>query len=71
MVNRKHYVIFFENDQLIHTTPMDWARNNPEAFPKYNFDVEMPTPNKISSYLVKELSFTRIENENCVVTIQL
>jgi len=70
-MNRKHYVIYFENEILIETTPKDWAREHPEDFPEYNFEEKMPTSDKISAHLIKEFGFTRIESENRVITIQL
>ena len=70
-MNRKHYVIYFENDTLIETTPKEWARANPELFSEYNFSNQMPTTDAISAYLVKNLNFTRIENVTRVITIEL
>ena len=71
MMNRKNFVIYFENDQLIYSTTKDWARQHDEEFPNFNFDVKMPTTDEISIHLVKNHGYTRIENENRVVTIQL
>jgi hypothetical protein len=70
-MNRRHYVIYFDDELLIETTPKDWARENENLFPDYNFDVEMPTSNKIESYLVAEKGFTRIESKNRVITLEL
>lgn len=71
MKNRNHYVIYFEKDQIITTTPKDWARLNEDKFPSYNFSEKMPTTDEISAFIVKNYGYTRIENENRVITIQL
>lgn len=71
-MNRKHYVIYFdENKQIIYTTPKEWAREHEEEFEGYNFKIKMPTTDKISAYLVANYGYTRIESQNIVVTIQL
>jgi hypothetical protein len=71
-MNRKHYVIYFDdNKQLIYTTPKDWARDHENEFPDYNFEIALPTTDKISAYLISNYGFTRIESQNVVITIQL
>ena len=71
MKNRNHYVIYFEKDKLIQTTPKDWARNHKDEFKKFDFVKSVPTTDVISAYLIKKYGFTRIESENRVITIQL
>lgn len=70
-MNRKHYVIFFENEELIQTTPKDWAREHEDEFPNFNFNEKMPTTDQISAHLVQNYGYTRIEGRNRVVTIEL
>lgn len=71
-MNRKHYVINFdENKQLFYTTPKDWAREHEDEFQDYDFEIEMPTTDVISAYLVATYGYTRIESQNIVITIQL
>lgn len=70
-MNRKHFVIYFEKEQLISTVPKDWARLHEDEFPKFNFENKMPTTDEISAHLIKNYGFTRIENEHRVITIQL
>lgn len=71
MKNRSHHVIYFDSNQLIHTTPKEWARQHEGEFSKFDFKKKMPTTDVISDYLIKKHGFTRIESENRVITIHL
>lgn len=60
-MNRKHYVIYFDENRQLHlTTPKDWARQHADEFEAYNFAVKMPTTDFISSYIIDNHDFTRI-----------
>lgn len=68
-MNRKHFVIYLLNNEIITTTPKDWSRANENHFQDFNFmnGNNTPTTDVIESYLILNLGFTRVENDNAVV----
>lgn len=72
-MNRKHIIIYYENNRLIETTPRNWARLNQGYFPNYTFLNSNSTPvsEAVNNVLVNQLGFTRIENEEKVICFKL
>jgi len=68
-INKKHLIIFNNNGIIALTTPKDWARGNQQCFPDYNFsDSEnTPTVDLIEKFLMEEMNFTKITDENVVI----
>ncbi|WP_418510391.1 hypothetical protein [Corallibacter sp.] len=67
---RRHYVIYFDEDNnLIHTTPRQWAMANQGLFPNYSFLYNnIPVTETINNYLIQH-GFQRIESETRVILI--
>ena len=71
-MNRRHYVIYFdENNNLIQTTPRQWANENQGFFDNYNFidNDNKPVTETINNFLVEHKGFQRIESETRVICI--
>lgn len=68
-INRKHFLIFNNNGVVAVTTPKDWARGNQQCFPDYNFSnsESTPTVDLIEKFLIEEMNFTKITDENVVM----
>lgn len=72
-MNKRHFVVYFENNVAITKTSKDWARENQEHFPNYSFinsDNE-PTSNAIDLYLVDKLGFTLVSDDEKFVCYKL
>lgn len=70
-MNKKHYVIFFEDERAKTLLSKDWARNNQHCFPEYDFNSKAPTSNTIDHYLVENLGFTLISDNEKFVCFKL
>jgi hypothetical protein len=72
-MNRKHIVLFYDGDNLIETTPRNWARNNQSYFSNYTFENSDSTPvsEAVNIVLVNQLGFVRIENNVKVICFKL
>lgn len=72
-MNRKHFVVFYDGEVLVETTPRNWARLNQVFFPNYTFENNDTTPvsEAVNTFLVTQLGFTRIENDEKVVCFKL
>jgi hypothetical protein len=68
-VNRKHFIIFNNNGVISSTTPKDWARGNQSLFENYDFtdSDNTPTVNVIEQFLIDNLGFHRMENDEMVI----
>ena len=66
-INKKHFIIFNNNGVISASTPKDWARANQILFPNYNFVNRTPTINVIEKYLIDNLKFHKVENEEVVI----
>ena len=66
-INKKHFIIFNNNGVISASTPKDWARANQILFPNYNFVNHTPTINVIEKYLIDNLKFHKVENEEVVI----
>ena len=72
-MNKKHHTIYFdENNNLIHTTPKEWARANRDCFGKYNFlnNENTPVTETINRFLIENRGFNRIESATRVICIK-
>jgi hypothetical protein len=67
--NKKHFIIFNNGGVISSTTPKDWARANQTAFPRKDFSDSdnTPTVDVIEEYLVSELHFGRLANDEVVI----
>ncbi|MDD2674213.1 MAG: hypothetical protein PHF81_04980 [Flavobacterium sp.] len=73
-MNKKHYVIYFDENEnkAVTKKSIDWARDNQDYFkPKYNFIDKLPTPNKIDHFLVDELGYTLVSDDEKFVCFKL
>jgi hypothetical protein len=66
-MNKKHYVIFFENGKAVTMTSKEWADNNKNCFKNSFIGNDIPTSNEIDRFLVNERGFTLVaDNEKFV-----
>ncbi len=72
-MNKRHYVVYFDEitNQAITKTSRDWARDNQDYFPNYNFINNSPTPNEIDHRLVSEYGYTLISDDEKFVCFKL
>ena len=68
-MNKHHYVVYFENGVAITKTSKEWARDNQEHFQNYN-NIK-PTSNEIDHYLVDNLGFSLIADDEKFVCFKL
>lgn len=72
MMNKKHYVVYFENGKAITKTSKEWSEDNQECFPKFTFIGEnKPTSDAIDKYLVSENGFTLTSDNEKFVCYKL
>jgi hypothetical protein len=69
MMNKKHFVIYFENGKAITKTSREWAEENQECFP--NYVNKTPTSNEIDRYLVDKLGYSLTSDEERFVCFKL
>ncbi len=73
-MNKKHYVIYFDEktNQAITKTSREWTFENQIHFqPQYNFIDITPTSNKIDHFLVDELGYTLISDDEKFICFKL
>ena len=72
-MNRPHFLIYYSNNVLTQTTPKDWARVNSQYFPHHNFmnANNTPTTDVIEAYLVTNLDFTMLANNEIVICYKI
>ena len=71
-MNKRHYVVYFENEVAITKTSREWARENQGHFKNFNFiNNNEPTSNIIDHYLVDNLGFTLISDDEKFVCFKL
>ncbi|WP_291098488.1 MULTISPECIES: hypothetical protein [unclassified Flavobacterium] len=72
-MNKKHYVIYFDENinQAVTKTSREWARDNQNHFPDYDFIESIPTSNTIDHFLVDELGYTLISDDEKFVCFKL
>jgi hypothetical protein len=68
-VYKKHFILFNNGGVLSATTPKDWARANQKLFIGYDFSNSDNTPivEAIEKYLVNQLGYSRIENDEVII----
>ncbi len=72
-MNKKHYVIYFDENkkEAVTKTSREWARDNQNHFPDYNFIENIPTSNTIDHFLVDRLGYTLISDDDKFVCFKL
>lgn len=72
-MRKKHYVVYFENGNIIFKTSKDWAFENQHHFPTFSFvdSANTPTSNAIDLYLVDNLGFTLVADDEKFVCYKL
>jgi hypothetical protein len=67
--NKKHFIIFNNGGVISATTPKDWARAHQTLFPENSFDDSdsTPTVDIIERYLIAQLNYSRVENDEIVI----
>lgn len=72
-MRKKHYVVYFENTNLIFKTSKEWASENQHYFPNHTFvdSANTPTSNAIDLLLVDNLGFTLVADEEKFVCYKL
>jgi hypothetical protein len=71
-MNKKHFVIFWENGIVKSLRSKEWADQNRECFNKYSFiGNDIPTSNEIDRYLVTERGFTLVADSEKFVCFKL
>jgi hypothetical protein len=73
-MNRKHFMIFRENNQWVIKKVKDWAREHPTFFPTFTFEnsANTPTTSQIEAYLISNLDFRMLSpNEDQFISICL
>jgi hypothetical protein len=68
-MNKKHFVIYFENGNAITKTSREWAEENQDCFP--NYVNTTPTSNEIDRYLVDKLGYTLTSDKEKFVCFKL
>lgn len=71
-INKKHFIIFNNGGIISSTTPKDWARGNQQLFPHKSFSDSdnTPTVEEIESFLIQNLNFRKIINDDIVICYQ-
>ena len=68
-MSKKHYVVYFQNENTITKTSKEWAKDNQECFP--NYANKVPTSNEIDRYLVDNFGFTLTSDDEKFVCFNL
>jgi hypothetical protein len=68
-MNKKHFVIYFENGKAITKTSREWAEENQDRFP--NYINTTPTSNEIDRYLVDKFGYTLTSDKEKFVCFKL
>lgn len=68
-MNKKHFVVYFENGEVKTMTSRDWAKENPNHFKVFN--KKNPTSNQIDHYLVENMGFTLIADDEKFICFKL
>lgn len=68
-MSKKHYVVYFQNENTITKTSKEWAKDNQECFP--NYAIKIPTSNEIDRYLVDNFGFTLTSDDEKFVCFKL
>ena len=74
MANRKFYIEYPLNHNIVRQRIRRWADLNRNLFPEYNFtniSSDFPTTHFIANRLENQFNFQRIEDENEVVLRRL
>ncbi len=70
-MNKKHYVIYFENGIVKTFKSKEWAEENRECFKHSFIGQDVPTSNEIDRYLVSEKGFSLISDNEKFVCFKL
>lgn len=71
-MNKKHFVVYFQNENAITKTSKEWAEENQQYFPRFTFTgSDKPTSDAIDKFLVSELGFTLISDYQKFVCFKL
>ena len=70
-MNKKHYVIFWENGIVKTLRSKEWADQNRECFKTSFIGNDIPTSNEIDRFLVSERGFTLIADSEKYVCFKL
>lgn len=70
-MNKKHYVIFFENGKAVTMTSKEWAENNKNCFKNTFIGKDVPTSNEIDRFLVSERGYSLISDMDKFICFKL
>jgi hypothetical protein len=71
-MSKKHYVVYFLSESAITKTSKEWAEENQECFPRYSFiGSDKPTSDAIDKFLVSELGYSLIADDEKYVCFKL
>jgi hypothetical protein len=70
-MNKKHYVIFWENGIVQTLRSKEWADQNRDCFKNTFIGNDIPTSNDIDRFLVSERGFTLVSDNEKFVCFKL